>query len=156
MATLIALSDLPKEIRTHEQADMWLAGANASAVRVAPCLASTDPPPTQDQLDEAKLVLVGTVIRWYEAGAGALRSKRAGPFSEEVDTRVKTGYNMWPSEIERLKDICRGGKSGRAFGVDTAPQAPSMTHLPWCSVMFKAKYCSCGADIAGRPIYERG
>jgi hypothetical protein len=27
-------------------------------------------------------------------------------------------------------------------------------HLPWCSLNFGALYCSCGADIAGVPIYE--
>lgn len=27
-------------------------------------------------------------------------------------------------------------------------------HLPWCSIMLGAAYCSCGADIAGYPIYE--
>lgn len=27
-------------------------------------------------------------------------------------------------------------------------------HLPWCSLNFNANYCSCGVDIAGRPIFE--
>jgi hypothetical protein len=27
-------------------------------------------------------------------------------------------------------------------------------HLPWCSLMFGANYCSCGVDIAGHPIFE--
>lgn len=29
-------------------------------------------------------------------------------------------------------------------------------HLPWCSLMMGANYCSCGVDIAGRPIFEGG
>lgn len=29
-------------------------------------------------------------------------------------------------------------------------------HLPWCSLMFGATYCSCGTDIAGYPIFEQG
>lgn len=29
-------------------------------------------------------------------------------------------------------------------------------HLPWCSMMLGANYCSCGVDIAGVPIYELG
>lgn len=29
-------------------------------------------------------------------------------------------------------------------------------HIPWCSLAFGATYCSCGADIAGEPIYELG
>lgn len=34
------------------------------------------------------------------------------------------------------------------------PYAECSPHLPWCSLNFGATYCSCGADIAGRPIYE--
>ena len=29
-------------------------------------------------------------------------------------------------------------------------------HLPWCSLVLGANYCSCGVDIAGVPIYEGG
>jgi len=35
------------------------------------------------------------------------------------------------------------------LGVDTI-------HQPWCSLAFGALYCSCGADLAGYPIYEDG
>jgi hypothetical protein len=47
--------------------------------------------------------------------------------------------------------------SGRqqAFGVQIAgPEVP--VHRPWCNLNFGATYCSCGADIAGEPIYEAG
>lgn len=27
-------------------------------------------------------------------------------------------------------------------------------HAPWCNLAFGAMYCSCGADIAGYPLYE--
>lgn len=39
-----------------------------------------------------------------------------------------------------------------AFTLDMVGSAG--THLPWCSIMLGAAYCSCGADIAGYPIYE--
>lgn len=42
-----------------------------------------------------------------------------------------------------------------AFAIDMFPVTRSM-HLPWCSLMFGAVYCSCGGDIAGRPIFEGG
>ncbi|WP_413354031.1 hypothetical protein [Microbacterium sp. 1P06AB] len=29
-------------------------------------------------------------------------------------------------------------------------------HVPWCSLRMGASYCSCGVDIAGKPIYEGG
>lgn len=41
-----------------------------------------------------------------------------------------------------------------AFAVNMVGAATS--HLPWCSLMFGATYCSCGVDIAGSPIFERG
>jgi hypothetical protein len=39
-----------------------------------------------------------------------------------------------------------------AFSIDTVSQGT--VHLPWCSLMLGANYCSCGADIAGYPIFE--
>lgn len=45
------------------------------------------------------------------------------------------------------------GSSG-AFAIDTL--GPASIHQPWCSLNFGATYCSCGADIAGYPIYEAG
>ena len=41
-----------------------------------------------------------------------------------------------------------------AFSIDTV--GASTFHLSWCSASLGALYCSCGADIAGRPIYEGG
>ena len=43
------------------------------------------------------------------------------------------------------------GGSG-AFSIDMV--STSAAHLPWCSIMLGANYCSCGVDIAGTPIYE--
>jgi hypothetical protein len=41
-----------------------------------------------------------------------------------------------------------------AFSIDLAPT--STIHLPWCAINLGALYCSCGADIAGEPIFELG
>jgi hypothetical protein len=42
--------------------------------------------------------------------------------------------------------------TGGAFSVNMV--GSSSAHLPWCSLSMGAAYCSCGADIAGFPIYE--
>ena len=42
-----------------------------------------------------------------------------------------------------------------AFGIDMFQNADSI-HAAWCALVFGATYCSCGADIAGEPIYEGG
>ncbi|MGF3055614.1 hypothetical protein [Microbacterium sp. YY-01] len=41
----------------------------------------------------------------------------------------------------------------QAFSVDTAPDSRRV-HAATCSLRFGATYCSCGTDIAGRPIFE--
>lgn len=42
-----------------------------------------------------------------------------------------------------------------AFAVDMVGGLASI-HQPWCALNFGANYCSCGADLAGYPIYEDG
>lgn len=41
-----------------------------------------------------------------------------------------------------------------AFAIDML--GAGNPHLPWCSLMMGANFCSCGVDIAGVPIYELG
>lgn len=156
MATIIEVTDLPTALQSAELIAVMVAGANARASRVAPCLVATgEDAPTYNQVDEAKLILLGAIKRWVEAGSGALQSQTAGPFSAVQDTRQRTGYNLWPSEITDLQAICSAGPVGRqAFSIDTAPAYSA--HLPWCSLSMGATYCSCGVDIAGEPIYELG
>lgn len=43
-------------------------------------------------------------------------------------------------------------KSPGAFSF--RPTRDAGPHLPWCSLMLGATYCSCGVDIAGYPIFE--
>lgn len=148
---IITVDDLPAKAQEHELVLSMVAGANALTSRVAPCLVDTDPAPSEDQLAEARLVLIGMVQRWSEAGSGAFSQESAGIFSQSVDTRSRTGMNPWPSEIQRLQAICTTGKSG-AFSVDTAPSG--LLHLPWCDLYFGGTTCSCGVDIAGYPIFE--
>lgn len=151
MTDIIESSDLPADIAGNAMAAVWIAGANARAVRVAPCLGSTDPAPTEEQLAEAKLILLGAIIRWSQAGSGAYQSQTAGPFGVTFDTRQRGGFNLWPSEISQLQDICK--TSGQqAYGIDTV--RATGVHSPICSIYFGGGACSCGASIAGEPIYE--
>lgn len=157
MAAIITVTDLPASVQSHELVATMVAGANAKASRVAPCLTwdgtvVDQPAPTADKLSEARLVLIGAVKRWVEAGSGALQSQNAGPFGMTVDTRQRTGFNLWPSEITDLQAICAGAPTGRlAFSVDTV--STDVTHSETCSINFGALYCDCGADIAGYPLF---
>ena len=48
-----------------------------------------------------------------------------------------------------------GDGQQKAFSIQVTGQVSGLElHRPWCSLMFGATYCSCGADIAGEPIYE--
>ena len=160
MTQIISSGDLPAALRTQELIETMVAGANASASRVAPCLTwdgseTGKPPATADQLAEARLILVGMIQRWCEAGSGALQAQTAGPFGITVDTRQKSsGYRPWPSEIADLQGICSSAADDKkAFAVDTAPGATAL-HADICALTFGAAYCSCGADIAGVGLYE--
>jgi hypothetical protein len=148
VADIVQSTDLPPHVAANPMAEMWVNGANAKALRIAPCLEGH---PTADTTAEAKLILVGAILRWEKAGAGALQSRTAGPYAETMDTRQRTGYNLWPSEITQLQDICKSGEQGKAYSIDTVQSGG--WHSPICSVYFGGS-CSCGANMALGPIYE--
>lgn len=164
-STAYAVGDLVR-LASGEFLEVTVAGTSGATIPTVPAAVGgtvTDGTaawkriaPTPDGLAEARLVLIGAVKRWVEAGSGALQQQTAGPFGHTIDTRQRTGYNLWPSEISDLQAICKvAGEGSRvAFSIDTAPACSD--HLPWCSLMFGATYCSCGVDIAGYPIYELG
>lgn len=115
--------------------------------------------PTVEQLNEARLILIGAVKRWVDAGSGAISQQSAGPYAISVDTRQRSsGFNFWPSEIAELQGICSAGtnSSGGAFSI--TPSSSCSVHLPWCALNFGATYCSCGADLTGYcyPLFEGG
>jgi hypothetical protein len=160
VADIITEDDLPSSITVDELVETMIAGANAKASRVAPCLTwdgtvEDEPVPSADQLAEAKLVLVGAVKRWVEAGSGALQSENVGPFGYTVDTRQRVGYNLWPSEINQLQEICASGAESSSGAFSFSPsRGTNAAHADICAINFGANYCSCGADIAGYPLYE--
>lgn len=138
-----------------DKTDAMIADAVAQAVLVAPCLA------VEDDLDEiylpaVKSVLRAAILRWNEAGTGALSQQTAGPFSMAVDTRQQRRSLFWPSEIEQLQRICQAisGDDAGIFSIDTAPSCTTQ-HAEVCAINFDADYCSCGAvlTLAG-PLWE--
>jgi hypothetical protein len=163
VADIISVDDLPSAIQANESVDLLVAGANAKASRVAPCLTwdgseEDEPAPSDDQLAEAKLVLIGAVKRWSEVAAGAYQQQTAGPFGVTLDTRQRTGFNLWPSEIEGLQDICASGTDSSTSAFSITPGAATSVHLAWCNLNFGSTYCSCGADLTNYayPLFEGG
>jgi len=108
-------------------------------------------PLTATQTSALVAIMRGAIMRWNDAGSGARSSVTAGPFGETIDTTVARRGMYWPSEITNLQAICSGGVKSGAFSYDTV--ATSTIHADTCSLNFGATYCSCGADIAGYPLY---
>ena len=91
--------------------------ALAMAARVAPCILDPD----FAYVAAAKAILRGAIIRWNEAGSGAVVQQAVGPFSQSMDTRQTRRGMFWPSEINDLAALCAASTEGRAFSVDTMP-----------------------------------
>lgn len=130
--------------------------AEAMAVLAAPCLgdAALDPPLTSAQRAAVRAILRGAIMRWNDAGSGARQSTSTGPFSETIDTTVARRGMFWPSEITNLQNICSGGVKSGAFSVDTVGLGGNSAHADICAINFGANYCSCGASLAGFPLWE--
>lgn len=75
------------------------------------------------------------------------------------DASVSRTYQSGRGRVEILDEwwtlLGLTSPSSGAYSIDTAPPLCGL-HLPWCSLMFGATYCSCGVDIAGEPIFELG
>lgn len=130
-----------------DRAAAMIADAMAMAALVAPCI-------TEDTFafpDAAKAVIRGAILRWNDAKTGAITKQSAGSFSLEIDSTQRRNGLYWPSEIEQLQGMCKGASDG-AFSVDTLGSDLTI-HGETCSLRFGALYCSCGADIAGFPLW---
>ena len=156
--SLITAADLdPFGLPDDAKTAAMIADAQAQAVIAAPCL-------TADDLDEGKAaaalaILRAAIVRWHEAGSRAkvTTQRTAGVFSESEtldNTRNHKGA-FWPSEITALQDLCRNkpAPTGKPYTIEMVGAQP-VAHRAWCDVMFGGLSCSCGASIAGHPIYE--
>ena len=162
MGQFIAEADLaPFATIDVAKAAAMIEDAEAQAILVAPCLPGLLTAPVDEtteaealrlaKLSASKSILRAAILRWDEAGTGAVQTQVTGPFSQTTQYQARRGM-FWPSEIEQLQGICKDPESGKAYSVDTVAMAA--IHAPWCALMLGATYCSCGADIAGYPIYE--
>jgi hypothetical protein len=119
LADLAPFADIPAA-----KAQAMIDDALAMAVRVAPCITTAD----FAYPDAAKAIIRGAVLRWNEAGNGALSQVTSGPFSQTVDTRHQRRGMFWPSEITELAGLCEDStSSGKAFEIDTAPAGSGVT-----------------------------
>ncbi len=103
--------------------------AEAQAILTAPCIPGLLTPPAGETAEERavresklaaiKSILRAAILRWEEAGTGAVQSETIGPFTQSVQQASRRSM-FWPREIEQLQAVCSGGER-EAFTVDTAP-----------------------------------
>lgn len=144
----------PSDFPGIDDAETLIDDAESLAILSAPCLAGGMTALQPFQYKAARAIMRGAVLRWNDAGTGAVESQSAGPFSMSTTTQARRN-SYWPSEKSDLKEICRNPNSGKAFSIDTLASGLS-SHSPTCSLVFGATHCTCGADIGGSdgPIYD--
>ena len=108
-AVSITVADLlPFSPNINEaKAQAMIEDALALAARVAPCINDVD----FAYPDAAKAIIRGAILRWDEAGTGALQAQTAGPFGQTIDTRQQRRGMFWPSEITDLTALCNSSAS---------------------------------------------
>ena len=117
-SSLITVDDLsPFAEIPAAKANAMIADAVAMAARVAPCINNAD----FAYADAAKAILRAAILRWNEAGTGALQSQSAGAYAMTVDTRQQRRGMFWPSEIEQLQALC---SSGSVYSISLAGPDP--------------------------------
>ena len=159
MQTFITAEDLaPFAEIPQAKAEAMIADVVAKAARIAPCIKDAD----FADVDAVKAILRGVILRWEANGPSGGRKQLSvggGGFTQaETHEVFGGGATFRPSEIEELQGLCASTKAtSGAFSVDMAPD-PYNAHLPWCSLLMSNGTfpCSCGAYIAGQPIYETG
>lgn len=108
--------------------------SEAMALLAAPCLSDPDFLADAALVSVVKAVLRGAILRWNDAGSGAVTQQGAGPFQQTVDTRTVRRGMFWPSEIAQLRDLCAafsGEGSDGAFMVNMVRDpGPSLASRP--------------------------
>lgn len=100
------------------KAQAMIEDAESMALLAAPCIADDD----FDNAGAVLAILRGAIIRWVDAGSGALQSQTTGPFGQTLDTRQERRGMFWPSEISQLQGLC--GVSASVYSTSLAGPDP--------------------------------
>lgn len=109
MGTFLTVDDLePFATIDVAKAEAMIDDAEAMALLAAPCIAVEG----FAYGTAVRAILRGAVLRWNEAGTGALQAQTAGPFGQTLDTRQERRGMFWPSEITALQSLCADSQGG--------------------------------------------
>lgn len=122
MGTFLNVSDLdPFASIELSKAEAMIEDAEAMAVLAAPCITAGD----FTHLTAVKAILRAAVLRWNDAGTGALQAQTAGIFGQTLDTRQERRGMFRPEEIISLQNLC-GMTRGGAYTVSMAGPDPEL------------------------------
>lgn len=142
---------------TTAKAQEMIDDAIGEAAFHAPCI--LDPALSPSKRAFVKSKLRGAVLRWNEAGTGAVTTQASMSYSQTLDTRQPRKGMFFQAEIDQLKLLCRpADDQGGAFNIDTLPPA-TVQHSPVCDLQpwIGGDHCTCGANLtgaAGYPLWE--
>ena len=109
MGTFLTVDDLaPFASIPEEKAEAMIDDAEAMAVLAAPCITAEGFTNTA----ALRAILRGAVLRWNDAGTGALQSQSAGPFSAQMDTRQERRGMFTTTEVVALQNLCADAQGG--------------------------------------------
>lgn len=106
------------------KAGEMIADAEAMAALAAPCMTDEDFLANEALVGALKAIMRRAIVRWNEAGTGALTQVGAGSFQMSTDNRLPSRSLYWPSEIAQLRELCAlftGEDEDRAFTVSMIP-----------------------------------
>lgn len=134
----------------YDQWEMWIGDA-LMLIEARLVGTGTGQVASLDDLDQAKL---DYVVR--EAVVAHVRHPEdATSVSVDVDDgSVSKRYSSSMGRVVIRDDwweLLSPATASRAFSI--RPSGRGADHLETCSLMFGALYCSCGADLAGYPLY---
>lgn len=95
--------------------DVW-----ATAQLEAPCITSTDFTADPLKMAALKAILRQSLIRWNDAGSGAVGQTTAGPFSQTISTPARVAA-FTDREKADLRRLCTGTSPGSPFTISTIP-----------------------------------
>lgn len=119
-----------------DKAEAMIADAESMAALAAPCVTEPEFLESPELVGALKALLRRAILRWNDAGGGAVVQVGAGPFQQTIAQGQNMPRNLfWPSEVAQLRDLCaahNGRTKGDAFTVDMTgiPAAPSLESRP--------------------------